>query len=126
MAKVDDRPVDAGLATVRTKGESESVEWWKQRGQLLAGIPTDVARAGALVPMIREISHLPADERKRVVKARVQAFQQLPRDQQDRILAARKLANAIDPGLLTSDANVIAELRGEVPGVEDLLERMRA
>lgn len=126
MAKVEERPGDAGLATVRGKGEAESIEWWKQRAQLLAGIPTDVARAGALVPMIREIAQLPEAERKRVVKARVQAFQQIPRDQQDRILAARKLANAIDPALMSADADVIAGLRGELQGVDELLERMRA
>jgi hypothetical protein len=126
MAKVEDRPVDAGLAGLKGKSDAEVLEWMKQRQTLTAAVPTDVARAGALLPMLRELSRLPADERRRITKIRLQAFQQLPRDQQDKLVTARKLGNAADPDLLESDTAVIRGLKGEVPGVDDILDRIGA
>lgn len=126
MAKLDDRPFDSGLANVRGKGDAEILEWMKQRLTLVAAVPTDVARAGAMLPMIREISQLPADERRRLTKLRLQAFQALSADQQEKLVVARKLGNASDPRLLADDAAVIKELKGEVPGVDEIIQRIGA
>lgn len=126
MAKMEDRPVDSGIAGVKGKSDPELLEWMKQRLTLTAGVPTDVARAGAMLPMLREMARLSADERRRITKIRLQAFQQLPRDQQDKLLTARKLGNASDPDLIESDMAVIRGLKGEVPGVDDYLDRIGA
>lgn len=126
MAKMEDRPVDAGIAGVKGKNDPELLEWMKQRLTLTASVPTDVARAGAMLPMLREISRLAAEDRKRLTKIRLQAFQQLPRDQQDKLMTARKLGNASDPELLESDTAVIRGLKGEVPGVDEILDRIGA
>ena len=126
MAKLDERPVDSGLANVRGKSDAEVLEWMKQRLTLVAAVPTDVARAGATLPMLREISHLPAEERRRLTKLRLQAFQSLSADQQEKLVVARKLGNASDPQLLADDAAVIRGLKGEVPGVDDILQRIGA
>jgi hypothetical protein len=124
MAKLDDRPFDAGLANVKGKSDAEILEWMKQRLVLVAAVPTDVARAGATLPMLREIAQLPVAERRRLTKLRVQAFQSLSADQQEKLVVARKLGNASDPQLLADDAAVIRELKGEVPGVDDILQRI--
>ncbi len=126
MAKLDDRPFDAGLANVKGKSDAEILEWMKQRLVLVAAVPTDVARAGATLPMLREIALLPAAERRRLTKLRLQAFQSLSADQQEKLVVARKLGNASDPQLLADDAAVIRELKGEVPGVDDILQRIGA
>lgn len=126
MAKMEDRPVDSGLAGVKAKSDTEILEWMKQRLALTAAVPTDVARTGAMLPMLREMSRLTPDERRRLTKIRLQAFQQLPRDQQERLVTARKLGNASDPDLLDSDAAVIRGLKGEVPGVDEILDRIGA
>lgn len=124
MAKTDDRPQDAGLALLKGKPEAEALEWWKQRFALIAAIPTEVARAGALVPQMRELSRLPADERRRLTKTRMQAFMALPGDQRQRILEARKLTYAIDDQLIKSDDALTAELAPEVPGAGDFARQM--
>lgn len=123
MAKTDDRPLDVGLAALRGNDEASAIEWWKQRLALIAAIPVETARAGAMVPQIRELSRLPADERRRLTKAQMQAFVQLPRDQQELILAARKTGRSIDPELLANDDAVLKALSGEVTGIDDLLLR---
>lgn len=123
MAKTDDRPLDVGLAALRGKDEASAIEWWKQRLALIAAIPVETARAGAMVPQIRELSRLPAAERRRLTKAQMQAFVQLPRDQQELILAARKTGRSIDPELLANDDAVLKALSGEVTGIDDLLLR---
>ncbi|MGH2379310.1 MAG: hypothetical protein ACRDGT_12670, partial [Candidatus Limnocylindria bacterium] len=74
MAKVDERPVDAGLAGLKGKSDPEVLDWWKQRFELIAAIPTDVARAGALLPQMRELSHLAEPERRRLTRERMKAF----------------------------------------------------
>jgi hypothetical protein len=124
MAKIEGRPLDAGLASLHGKDESATTEWWKQRLTLIAAIPTDVARAGALVPQLRELARFPADERRRLTKSRVQAFLTLPGDQRQRILEARKLTYAIDDQLLRSDDALTAEVAPEVPGAGDILRQM--
>lgn len=123
MAKTDDRPLDVGLAALRGNDEASAIEWWKQRLALIAAIPVETARAGAMVPQIRELSRLPAAERRRLTKAQMQAFVQLPRDQQELILAARKTGRSIDPELLANDDAVLKALSGEVTGIDDLLLR---
>lgn len=123
MAKTDDRPLDVGLAALRGNDEASAIEWWKQRLALIAAIPVETARAGAMVPQIRELSRLPAAERRRLTKAQMQAFVQLPRDQQELILVARKTGRSIDPELLASDDAVLKALSGEVTGIDDLLLR---
>ena len=124
MAKVDPRPVDAGVVALKGGDDAAAVDWWKKRFALLAGIPTDVARAGALVPQFRQLAELPEAERRRLTRARMQAFMQVPGDQRQAILGARKLANAIDPGLLSSDDAVVQQLIPEVPGAEEIQRQM--
>lgn len=126
MAKMEDRPVDAGLAGVRSKSEPEILDWMKQRLTMTAAVPTDVARAGAMLPMLRELSRFTPDERRRLTKIRLQAFQQLPRDQQEKLMTASKLGNASDPDLLESDLAVVRGLKGEVPGTDDIIDRFGA
>ncbi len=124
MARIEARSVDSGLITLRNENDAAAVDWWKKRFTLLAGIPTDVARAGALVPQFRELAGLPEAERRRLTKARMQAFLQTPADQRQVVIAARKLANAIDPALLASDDAVVSQILPEVPGAEELQRQM--
>jgi hypothetical protein len=112
--------VDSGLVALRGADDSAAIDWWKERFALLAGIPTDVARAGAIVPQFRQLAELPDAERRRLTRARMQAFLQTPADQRERVVAARKLANAIDPALLASDDAVVKQLIPEVPGAEEI------
>lgn len=126
MAKIEERPVDAALATLRGRDDASAIEWWKQRLALLAAIPSDVARAGALVPQMRELSRLPDGERRRLTKARMQAFMAIGADERQRVLAARKLANAIDPDVAKSDDQVTQGLIAEIPGAADLSKQMEA
>src|SRR5437762_8317013 len=117
MAKLD-RPVDSGLAALKTADDAAAVDWWKKRFALLAAIPTDVARAGALVPQFRQLAELPEVERRRLTRARMQAFLQAPGDQRQAIMSARQLANMIDPKTLASDDTVVQQLVPEVPGAD--------
>lgn len=126
MAKPEARPVDSGLVALRTADDAAAVQWWKKRFELLAGIPTDIARAGAVVPQFRELATLPVSERRRLTRARMQAFLTVPADQRQRVFAARKLANAIDPALLASDDAVVQQLIPEVPGAEEIQRQMGA
>jgi hypothetical protein len=120
MARLEARPVDSGLVALRGADDSAAIDWWKERFALLAGIPTDVARAGAIVPQFRQLAELPDAERRRLTRARMQAFLQTPADLRERVVAARKLANAIDPALLASDDAVVKLLIPEVPGAEEI------
>lgn len=124
MAKLEARPVDAGLVALKSADDGAAVDWWKKRFALLAGIPTDVARAGALVPQFRQLAELPEADRRRLTRARMQAFLQTPGDQQQAILSARKLANALDPHLLATDDALVQQLIPEVPGAEQLQSQM--
>ncbi len=116
MAKKDDRPVDVGLAALKGKDEATATEWWKERLGLIAAIPSDTARVGALTPQLRELSRLTPDERRRLTRARIAAFATLPGDQQAKITTARKTAYDVDRALLESDESLVEELRGSVPG----------
>jgi hypothetical protein len=126
MAKVEARAVDAGLVSAKGGDDARAVQWWKDRFALLAGIPTDIARAGALVPQFRELAGFPEAERRRLTRARMQAFLQAPADQRQRIMAARAIAKAIDPAVLASDDAVVQQLIPEVPGADEMQQQMGA
>lgn len=123
MAKMEDRPVDSGVAGVKSKSDPELLEWWKQRFTLLAGVPTDIARAGALLPQLRELSRLPEAERKRLTRERIKAFVSLTSDQQQKIMAARRLADANDPDLGKSDDAIADPIAREIPEARAFLQR---
>ena len=111
--KKDTRPVDVGLASLGGKSENELIEWWKQRLELIAQVPSDIARVGALTPQLRELSRIEShEERKRLTKARLIAFAQLPNAQDKRsiISDARKKAWDIDRGVLEADQKLVDEL----------------
>jgi hypothetical protein len=117
MAKKDERPVDAGLAALLGKDEATAIDWWKQRFGLIAAIPMDTARVGALTPQLRELVRISnREERKRLTAARMKAFLQLPADQQDRIMKTRKAAYTVDPGVLEEDQKMVDELTPTIPG----------
>jgi len=116
MAKKDDRPVDAGLAALRGKSEQEAIEFWKHRFGMIAAIPVDTARVGALTPQLRELVRIDdMAERKRLTTARIKAFTQLPADQQDRIMKTRQAAYGIDRGVLEDDQKLVDELLPTIP-----------
>src|SRR2546430_17738116 len=96
MAKKDERPVDAGLAALVGKSEQELIDFWKQRFGLIAAIPVDTARVGALTPQLRQLVRIQnREERKRLTAARMKAFVQLPSDPQERITKTRQGAHNI-------------------------------
>ena len=116
MAKKDDRPIDAGLAALRGKSEQEAIEFWKQRFGMIAAIPMDTARVGALTPQLRELVRIDdLAERKRLTTARIKAFAQLPADQQDRITKTRQAAYNIDRGVLEEDQKMVDEILPTLP-----------
>jgi len=116
MAKKDERPVDAGLAALVGKSESELIDFWKQRFGLISAIPMDSARVGALTPQLRELVRIEnREERKRLTAARMKAFVQLPRDQQERIAKTREAAYNIDRGVLEEDQRMVEELLPSIP-----------
>jgi hypothetical protein len=123
MAKLEDRPVDSGVAGIRGKDDAAAVEWWKGRFAKLAGVPTEVARAGALLPQLRELSRLPDPERRRLTKARIQAAVAIPGDQRQKVMSAMSLASAIDPALVKSDQDLAQQLAAEVPGAAEMMRR---
>lgn len=112
----DYRPVDSGVAELAGKSDAELVEFWKRRFEMLAAIPVESARVGALTPQIREVTRLSDGERRRVTTARLQAFAQLTGDQQGRIRAARRGAFTVDPEMMEGDERLIAELARDIPG----------
>ena len=116
MAKKDERPVDAGLAALVGKSEPELIDFWKQRFGLIAAIPMDTARVGALTPQLRELVRIEnREERKRLTAARMKAFVQLPRDQQERITKTRAAAYNVDRGVLEEDQRMVDELLPTIP-----------
>ena len=109
--KKDTRPVDVGLAALHGKSDNELVEWWKQRLDLIAQVPSDKARVGALTPQLRELSRIESDEeRKRLTRARIIAFSQLSPDKRQIITAARQQAWDVDHGVLEADQKLVDEL----------------
>lgn|GEM_PF-3177925 len=125
MAKKDDRPIDAGLVALAGKDEATAVEWWKQRFALIAAIPQELARVGAITPQLRELSRLDPAERRRLTKARMTALTQIPAEQREPIMAARKAAFDVDRALLDSDEAVIQDLMSSVPGADAVYDTKR-
>ena len=116
MAKKYDRPIDVGLAALVGKDEAAVIAFWKKRLELVAAIPSDIARVGALTPQLRELSRVEPAERRRLTKARIVAFGQLAPDVQQRISAARTAAFAVDRPVLEGDEQIVQQVRSEVPG----------
>jgi hypothetical protein len=116
MAKKDERPIDAGLAALLGKPEQELIDFWKRRFGMIASIPVDTARVGALTPQLRELVRIDnREERKRLTAARMKAFVQLPGDQQERISKTRKAAFDVDRGVLEEDQRMVDELLPTIP-----------
>jgi hypothetical protein len=116
MAKKDDRPIDAGLAALVGKSEQEVIDFWKTRFGLIAAIPMDTARVGALTPQLRELVRIDnREERKRLTAARLKAFTQLPGDQQERLAKTRQAAFSIDRGVLEEDQRMVDEILPTLP-----------
>jgi hypothetical protein len=119
MAKKDERPVDAGLAALKGKDENEAIEFWKRRFGMIAAIPIDTARVGALTPQLRELVRIEdVEERKRLTAARMKAFLQLPAEQQDRIMKTRLGAYDVDRVVLEADQKMVDELIPTIPGAK--------
>lgn len=111
MAKSDDRPIDVGLAALKGKDEPSLVEWWKTRFGMIAAIPQDIARVGALTPQLRELTRIADDgERRKLTRARMVAFSQIPAEQQRLVAEARKKAWEVDRGVLEKDQQMADEI----------------
>jgi hypothetical protein len=124
MAKKDERPIDAGLTALVGKSEQELIDFWKQRFGLIAAIPVDTARVGALTPQFRELVRIEnREERKRLTAARMKAFVQLPGDLQERIMKTRQAAYDIDRGVLEEDQRMVDELLPTIPEAKAYQDR---
>jgi len=111
MAKKDDRPIDVGLAALTGNDEAAAVAFWKKRFELIAAIPSEVARVGAMTPQLRELTRMTSEaERERLTRARIIAFAQLSADVQQKIVAARKAAWAIDQSVLEKDQALVDKI----------------
>ncbi len=111
MAKTDDRPIDVGLAALKGKDEPSLVEWWKTRFGMIAAIPQDIARVGALTPQLRELTRITDDaERRKLTRSRMIAFTQIPAEQQRLVTEARTRAWAVDRAVLEKDQKMVDEL----------------
>ena len=109
--KKDTRPVDEGLARLGAVDEAQAIDFWKKRLELIAAVPSDVARVGALTPQIRELTRMEdAELRKRVTRARIIAFAQLPQNKRDILAAARQKAFEVDPAVMNEDQRLVNEL----------------
>ena len=77
----------------------------------IAGVPSEIARVGALTPQLRELTRVDdLEERKRLTRARIIAFAQLPDDKKQLISAARRKAYSVDPGVLNADQKLVDEI----------------
>ena len=110
MAKTDDRPIDVGLAALKGKDEPALIEWWKARFGMIAAIPQDIARVGALTPQLRELTRIADDDRRKLTRARMIAFSQLPAEQQRLLMEARTKAFEVDRAVLEKDQRMVDEL----------------
>jgi len=111
VAKTDDRPVDVGLAALKGKDEPSLVEWWKTRFGMIAAIPQDIARVGALTPQLRELTRITDEaERRKLTRARMIAFTQIPAEQQRLVTEARKKVVTVDPAVLEKDQKMVDEI----------------
>lgn len=125
MAYKDQRPHDEKLRELVGKPEADAIGWWKGRFEQIAAIPRPSARAGALVPELRELATLGKDQRLALTRARVLGFFQLTQEQKDAVLEARRLAALHAPDVeAPDDAFVRDEVIPTLP--QDIAERMRA
>ena len=109
--KKDTRPVDEGLAHLLGSDEPTAIEFWKKRFKMTVSVPSEVARVGALTPQIRQLVRVEnLDERKRLTRARLIAFAQLSPEDRQTIVATRRKALEVDPGVLTEDQKLVDEL----------------
>ena len=111
MAKKDDRPIDVGLAALSGTDEAAAIAFWKKRFELIAAIPSDIARVGAMTPQLRELTRMTSEpERERLTRARIVAFAQLSTDVRQKIVDARKAAWNIDKGVLEKDQALVDKI----------------
>jgi hypothetical protein len=111
MAKKDDRPIDTGLAALIGNDAMAAEAFWKKRFELIAAIPSDVARVGALTPQLRELTRITNDtERERLTRARIVAFAQLSADARQKIVEARKAAWNVDKAVLEKDQALVDKI----------------
>ena len=111
MAKKDDRPIDVGLAALNGNDEGAAIAFWKKRFELIAAIPSEVARVGALTPQLRELTRMASEvERERLTRARIIAFAQLTPDVKQRITDARKAAWNVDKTVLEKDQALVDKI----------------
>jgi hypothetical protein len=111
MAKKDDRPIDVGLAALSGNDEAAAIAFWKKRFELIAAIPNEIARVGALTPQLRELTRMASEpERERLTRARIVAFAQLSADVKQKIMDARKAAWNIDKGVLEKDQALVDKI----------------
>jgi hypothetical protein len=111
MAKKDDRPVDVGLAALIGNDDAAATAFWKKRMELIAAIPSDIARVGAMTPQLRELTRITNDaERERLTRTRMIAFAQLAPDIRQKVLDARAAAFKIDPEVLQKDQAMIDKI----------------
>ena len=111
MAKKDDRPIDVGLAALSGNDEAAAIAFWKKRFELIAAIPNDIARVGALTPQLRELTRMASEpERERLTRARIVAFAQLPPDVRQKIVDARKAAWNVDKAVLEKDQALVEKI----------------
>ena len=111
MAKKDDRPIDVGLAALSGNDEAAAIAFWKKRFELIAAIPSDIARVGAMTPQLRELTRMTSEpERERLTRARIVAFAQLSTDVRQKIVDARTAAWNIDKGVLEKDQALVDKI----------------
>ncbi|MDP9245243.1 MAG: hypothetical protein M3O64_01200 [Chloroflexota bacterium] len=111
MAKKDDRPIDVGLAALTGNDEAAAIAFWKKRFELIAAIPNEIARVGALTPQLRELTRMSNDaERERLTRARIIAFAQLPADVQRKMSESRKAAWSVDKAVLEKDQALVDKI----------------
>jgi hypothetical protein len=111
MAKKDDRPIDVGLAALTGNDDAAAHAFWKKRFELIAAIPNDIARVGALTPQLRELTRIADEsERERLTRARIVAFASLPSDVKQKIMDARKAAWIVDRGVLEKDQALVDKI----------------
>jgi hypothetical protein len=111
MAKKDDRPIDVGLAALSGNDEVAAIAFWKKRFELIAAIPNEIARVGALTPQLRELTRMASEpERERLTRARIVAFAQLSADTKQKIMDARKAAWNIDKAVLEKDQALVDKI----------------
>ena len=111
MAKKDDRPIDVGLAALIGSDEVSAIAFWKKRFELIAAIPSEIARVGAMTPQLRELTRITNEgERERLTRARIVAFAQLAPDVRQKLSEARKAAWKADPEVLQKDQTLIDKI----------------